>query len=104
MADECLELGLHVSFAGAVTYKNKKFQPLRAVAATIPRDQLLIETDSPYLTPHPLRGKQKRNEPANVVHTAKCLAELRGEGLDEFAATITANARRLFGLSSPKSA
>jgi TatD DNase family protein len=97
-AAACLELGLYVSFAGMVTYKNKKFQPLRAVAATVPDDRILIETDSPYLVPEPLRGKQKRNEPAHVVYTAGCLAELRGVSLEEFAAQTTANARRLFGL------
>ena len=68
MAAECLDLGLYVSFAGNVTYTNKKFQSLREAAATIPADRILIETDSPYLTPEPLRGKQKRNEPALVAH------------------------------------
>jgi len=95
-AGQCLELGLYVSFAGMVTYRNKKFQPLRQVAATIPDDRLLVETDSPYLVPHPLRGKQRRNEPAWVVHTAECLAELRGVALEELSAQTTANARRLF--------
>ena len=98
-ASECVELGLYVSFAGMVTYKNKKFEPLREVAAAVPDDQILIETDSPYLVPDPLRGKQKRNEPGNVVHTARCLAELRGVTLEEFAAQTTANARRLFALA-----
>ena len=65
-AAECVELGLYISFAGMVTFK--KSDDLRAVAATIPADRILIETDSPYLSPHPLRGK--RNEPANLVHTA----------------------------------
>ena len=97
-AAECLELGLHVSFAGPVTYTNKKFETLRAAARSIPDDRLLIETDSPYLVPHPLRGKQKRNEPANLVHTARRLAELRGCPLEELAALTRANARRLFGL------
>ncbi|HMF11462.1 MAG TPA: TatD family hydrolase, partial [Gemmataceae bacterium] len=68
-AEACLAMGLHVSFAGMVTYKNA--QKLRDVAKAIPLDRLLIETDSPYLAPVPLRGK--RNEPANVVHTAACL-------------------------------
>ena len=94
----CLELGLYVSFAGSVTYKNRKFEPLRAVAAGVPDDRLLIETDSPYLVPHPLRGKQKRNEPAEVPHTARCLAELRGRSIEEIAEQTTANARRWFRL------
>ena len=98
MAAECLELGLHISFAGMVTYTNKKFRALREVAATIPADRLLIETDSPYLVPHPLRGKLKRNEPAQVVLTAKCLAELRKVTSEQLAAKTTANARRLLGL------
>ena len=98
LADACLELGLHLGFAGAVTYKNKKFTSLRTVAARVPDDRLLIETDSPYLVPHPLRGKEKRNEPAHVVHTAQCLADLRGQSLEELTAATSANARRLFGL------
>src|SRR5205823_10658845 len=65
-ATECVELGMYISFAGMVTFK--KSDDLRAVAAAVPADRLLIETDSPYLSPHPLRGK--RNEPANLVHTA----------------------------------
>ncbi len=97
-ADECVELGLHISFAGAVTYRNKKFDPLWAAAKTIPDDRLLIETDSPYLTPHPLRGKQKRNEPANVRLVAQRLGELRGQKLEQVIAATTENARRLFRL------
>ncbi|MCE9555001.1 MAG: TatD family hydrolase [Planctomycetes bacterium] len=96
MAAECLELGMHISFAGMVTFK--KSQPLRDVAATIPAERLLVETDSPYLSPHPLRGK--RNEPAHVVHTLSCLAEARGCTPAELAAVTTANARLLFGLES----
>jgi TatD DNase family protein len=97
VADECLDLGLFVSFAGSVTYTNKKFEDLRKAAVTIPDDRLLIETDSPYLTPHPLRGAQKRNEPANVRLVAQCLAELRGQSVEQVAALTTENARRLFG-------
>jgi TatD DNase family protein len=93
-AAECVELGLYISFAGMVTFK--KSHELRAVAATIAPDRILIETDSPYLSPHPLRGK--RNEPAHLVHTAVCLAEVRGQSLETFAAQTTANARRLFRL------
>src|SRR5438093_4644318 len=73
-AKACLEMGLYLSFAGMLTYKNA--QALREVAATIPLDRLLVETDSPYLAPVPVRGK--RNEPAFVAHTAACLAGLVG--------------------------
>jgi TatD DNase family protein len=97
-AAECLGLGLHISFAGNVTYSNKKFEPLRAVARTIPDDRLLIETDSPYLVPQAFRGREKRNEPAHVVHTAALLAELRGVPPEQLAALTTANARRLFAI------
>jgi TatD DNase family protein len=69
---------------------------LRAVAASIPADRLLLETDSPYLIPHPLRGREKRNEPAWVVHTAGALADLRGVALEELGRQTTANARSLF--------
>jgi TatD DNase family protein len=100
MAAECLALGLYVSFAGNVTYTNKKFQALREAAVTIPADRILIETDSPYLTPEPHRGKQRRNEPALVAHTAAALAALRDVPLDEFVRQTTANARRLFQLDA----
>lgn len=99
MAAECVALGLYVSFAGNVTYSNKKFELLRAAAKTVPDDRLLLETDSPYLVPQVFRGKQKRNEPANVVHTATFLAELRGISPDRLAAATTANAKALFGLA-----
>ena len=95
-AQHCLDLGLHLSFAGMLTYK--KNNELRQTAAAAPLDRLLVETDSPYLTPVPLRGKQKRNEPANVVHTAQCLADAGGLSLQELAEATTANARRLFTL------
>jgi TatD DNase family protein len=91
-AAECVELGLYISFAGMVTFK--KSDSLRAVAATIPAERILIETDSPYLSPQPLRGK--RNEPANLVHTAACLAEVRGVSSADFASQTRANARSLF--------
>jgi TatD DNase family protein len=94
-AAECVAMGLYISFAGMVTFK--KSDDLRTTAATVPADRILVETDSPYLSPHPLRGK--RNEPANVAHTARVLAEARGVGFDEFAAQTTANARRLFKLA-----
>ena len=99
-ARECLALGLDASFAGAVTYTNKKFEPLWAVAAMIPDDRILVETDSPYLVPHPLRGKQKRNEPAQILLTAQRLADLRGQTLDELDRMTTANGRRLFRIGA----
>jgi TatD DNase family protein len=97
-ASECLELGLYVSFAGNVTYSNKKFEALREAARTVPANRLLIETDSPYLVPQVVRGKQKRNEPAGVIHTAAFLAELRGVSVEEVGAATSENARRLFGV------
>jgi TatD DNase family protein len=93
MAGECVELGLYISFAGMVTYK--KSQDLRDVAATVPLDRLLVETDSPYLSPEPVR-KIRRNEPAHVVHTVACLANVRGLSAKVLAQTTTRNARQLF--------
>jgi TatD DNase family protein len=98
MARECLALGLHLSFAGNVTYRNKKFLALRATAATVPADRLLVETDCPYLVPEPLRGKEKRNEPALLVHTVADLATLRGATAPQLARQSAANARQLFRL------
>lgn len=91
-AAEAIELGCHLGFAGMVTFRSSA--PLREVAASVPDDRLLVETDSPFLAPEPLRGK--RNEPANVVHTARCVALARGTELEALAAITTANARRLF--------
>ena len=91
-AEACLAMGLYISFAGMVTYKNA--QNLRDVAARVPLDRLLVETDSPYLAPVPLRGK--RNEPAFVAHTAQCLAAARRMAPDVMAEQTTQNARRLF--------
>jgi TatD DNase family protein len=92
-AAEFLALGMHISFAGMVTFK--KSDDLRAVARTIPADRLLVETDSPYLSPEPFRGKRP-NEPARVVHTAECLTRERGLSLSDLAAQSTANALALF--------
>jgi TatD DNase family protein len=94
--EECLSLGMHISFAGNVTYKNKKFDTLHSAAAAAPLDRLLLETDSPYLTPEPLRGKQRRNEPAHVIHTASWLASLRGMDVETLARQTANNAERLF--------
>jgi TatD DNase family protein len=95
MAAECVEMGMHISFAGMVTFK--KSQALRDCAATVPNDRLLIETDCPYLSPEPVRSKRP-NEPAYVRHTAECLAGVRGVSLEDLAALTTENACRLFGV------
>lgn len=96
LAVKCMEFGLHISFAGMLTYK--KSDDLRSVAATIPLDRLLVETDCPYLSPHPKRD-QRPNEPALVRLTAECLAEQKKVSLEEIAQITTANACKLFGLS-----
>ena len=93
-ATACLDMGMHLSFAGMLTFK--KNDALRQLSATLPLDRLLIETDSPYLSPTPFRGK--RNEPAHVRLTAACLAESRGISKDEVAAATTRNAQQLFRL------
>jgi TatD DNase family protein len=89
-----VERGWYFSFAGNVTYP--KAQDLRAVAARVPADRILAETDSPYLAPQPVRGK--RNEPAFVAHTVAALAAARGEEPDALAARIDANATAAFAL------
>jgi TatD DNase family protein len=93
-ARACLDMGLFVSFAGMVTYKTA--QSLRDVAADVPLDRLLVETDAPYLAPVPHRGK--RNEPGYVVHTAERLAEVKCVPLAVIDEHTTRNARALFGL------
>jgi TatD DNase family protein len=92
-AEKFLAMGLHVSFAGMLTYKTA--DAVRAVAAMVPWDRLLVETDAPYLAPVPVRGK--RNEPAYAAHTAARLAEVRGVSCEEMGRITTANAGRLFG-------
>ena len=89
-----LDLGFLISFAGNLTYT--KAQPLRDAAALVPLDNLLVETDAPYLAPGPMRGK--RNEPAMVVHTAKTLAQVKGISEEEIAEVTTQNFFRLFNL------
>lgn len=93
-AQAFLKLGLHLSFAGMLTFANKSLDALREAAARAPLARLLVETDSPYLSPHPFRGKP--NEPARVVWTAARLADLRGISLDDLARTTSANAQSLF--------
>ena len=95
-ARRSLDLGFLISFAGNLTYP--KAQPLREVAARIPLDGILVETDAPWLTPAPDRGK--RNEPAFVARTAQVLAGLLGISGEEFASVTTKNFRRLFGLGA----
>ncbi len=92
LAEAAMGLGGYVSFSGILTFP--KSQELRAIAADLPADRLLVETDSPYLAPVPFRGK--RNEPAHVVHTARVLAEVRGLSPEALADLTTANFRRLF--------
>ena len=94
LARQAVELGFLISFSGIVTFK--KAEELRSIARDVPSDRLLIETDCPYLTPVPYRGK--RNEPAFVVEVARCLAELRGIELEEMGRITTANFCRVIGL------
>lgn len=91
-AQKVLDLGLYISISGIVTFKNAK--ELKAVAATVPADRLLVETDSPFLAPVPHRGKPC--EPAFVVDTASYVAELRGVSLESLAETTSDNFYRLF--------
>jgi TatD DNase family protein len=97
MAKRAMSLGLHVSFAGPVTFK--KALTLKEVAKSVPDDLLLIETDAPYLAPEPFRGK--RNEPAFMVYTARHLAALRGITIEDIDRMTTLNAKRLFGIGTP---
>lgn len=95
-ADAALEMGFFLGFTGPVTFK--KAEELRSIAARVPLERILVETDGPFLTPHPYRGK--RNEPAYVRYVAERLAALHNMDTDSFAIQTTANAERLFGLSS----
>ncbi|PIW47877.1 MAG: DNAase [Zetaproteobacteria bacterium CG12_big_fil_rev_8_21_14_0_65_54_13] len=93
-AKQALDMGMSISFSGNVTFKRN--DALRDVARQVPDELLLIETDSPYLAPMPMRGK--RNEPGFVRHVAECLAEVRGVSLERLAEQTTANAMRRFGI------
>lgn len=95
-AQAFLALGLHLSFAGMVTFDSKKLDPLRDAARRVPLDRLLVETDSPYLSPHPFRGET--NTPARVALTGARIAELRGIDPAALARATSANARALFAL------
>lgn len=94
LAQRAIEIGFMISFSGIVTFK--KADELRAIAKQVPLDRLLIETDCPYLTPIPYRGK--RNEPAYVVEVARCLAGLHDMNIEEMARITSDNFNRFFGL------
>ena len=93
-AKEYLRMGYYISFAGPLTFK--KAPKLQEAARIVPRDRLLIETDSPYMAPEPVRGR--RNEPANVRYVGLKMAEIRGEDPEEVAAYTTENAMKVYGL------
>nr|WP_042190297.1 TatD family hydrolase [Kibdelosporangium sp. MJ126-NF4] len=95
-ARKCVDAGYVLSFAGAVTFRNAK--ELRAAARLVPGDQMLVETDAPYLTPHPFRGRP--NEPYCAAYTVRDLAELRGEDVGDVAAAVRDTAERVFRLPS----
>ena len=92
MAEKALAMGYYISISGIVTFANA--ENVRIVARQVPEDRLLIETDAPWLAPVPYRGKE--NEPAFVAETAKFIAQLRDESLEELAAYTSENFRRLF--------
>lgn len=92
MAETCLKMGFYISFAGPLTFNNAR--KLTEIAQKVPLDRILTETDSPYLTPHPFRGK--RNEPARVVLVAEKLAALRNEELEKIGEITVENARKVF--------
>lgn len=94
-ARKVLDLGFHISIPGVVTFKNAT--ALQDVARRVPLESLLLETDGPFLSPHPHRGK--RNEPMLILHTAQCVANLREIHLDDLAQQTTRNAQTLFGLT-----
>jgi TatD DNase family protein len=93
-----LALGLHLSFSGIVTFSNKTLDTLRAAAVTVPLNRLLVETDSPYLSPQPVRGRP--NQPSHLSWTVQFLAHVLRLSPDELARETTANAQRLFALTA----
>ncbi len=98
LAEQALEMGFYISFSGIVTFK--KSEELRAIAKDIPLDRILVETDAPFLAPMPHRGKT--NEPSFVVHTAACVADVKGITPDELGKITTANALKVFNrMSAP---
>jgi TatD DNase family protein len=95
IAKRCMDMNFYISFGGPVTFKNAK-KP-KEVAVEIPMDRILIETDCPFLSPHPLRGK--RNESSYVKYIAEQIADLKGMSVEEFAQKTSDNAFHLFGIS-----
>jgi TatD DNase family protein len=93
MAKRCAEAGYVMSFAGNITFSSA--QPLRDAAAAAPADLLLVETDAPFLTPVPHRGKP--NSPAMVAHTLRALADLKQIAVEQMCALVTATGERMFG-------
>jgi TatD DNase family protein len=93
-AKRCLDMNFYISFGGPVTFKNAKLP--KEVAEKVPLDRLLIETDCPFLSPHPYRGK--RNEPARVALVAEQIAELKNLSYEELSELTTNNAKRIFNL------
>lgn len=94
MARECIEMGFYISFAGPVTFSNAR--RILDVVGSTPLDRILIETDCPYLTPEPHRGR--RNEPAYVKHVAEKIAEIKGVSFEEIARITTANTKEAFNI------
>lgn len=91
-----LDAGFYISFTGVVTFKNA--ESIRQAAEIVPLDRLMLETDCPYMSPEPMR-KQKINEPALMVHTAKFLAELKGTDFEDFTSAVTSTSKSFFNLS-----
>ncbi len=100
VARAALDLGFHISFSGILSFRNAG--DLREVAAMVPLDRCLIETDSPYLAPAPYRGKT--NQPAYVVHVAAQLAQIKGLAVEEIGRITSRNFENLFGVSAPAAA
>jgi TatD DNase family protein len=94
MAHKCLDMGFYISIPGAITFG--KSEKLQEVVRQVSIDSLLLETDAPYLTPHPYRGK--RNEPAHVIHTARKVAEIKNLSLEDVARITSRNSRTVFGI------
>ena len=94
MLKEVLKLGMSISLGGTVTFKNARV-PLE-VADAVPLDRLLLETDAPYLSPVPFRGK--RNDSSNIIYTAQKIAEIKGIGVQELLDITAENARKLYGI------